>query len=111
MRIQEMSERAHARATTSGFYDYQPQRNQTEILARLALIHSEVSEAIEAVRAGQLALTEIDGKPEGMVVELADAMIRIGDLCAWLELDLEGATAAKMLFNAQRPYRHGKAGL
>ena len=35
-------------------------------------------------------------------VELADAVIRIADLAGALDLDLGGAVAEKMAFNAQR---------
>ena len=43
-----------------------------------------------------------------MVVELADTVIRIADLCEALELDLENAIRQKHEFNKTRPYKHGK---
>lgn len=49
-----------------------------------------------------------DGKPEGIAVELADAVIRIADLCGALGIDLEEVIAKKMGYNESRPYRHGK---
>lgn len=79
-----------------------------DLLSKLALVHSEVSEAVEAARLGALGLDVSTGKPEGMVVELADAVIRIMDLCEAMGLDLEGAIAAKTEYNRGRPYRHGK---
>jgi NTP pyrophosphatase (non-canonical NTP hydrolase) len=80
------------------------------ILAKLALVHSEVSEAVEAAREGNVTFGYIfdgSGKPEGMVVELADAVIRILDLCEALHLDLEHALERKHEYNATRPHRHG----
>jgi NTP pyrophosphatase (non-canonical NTP hydrolase) len=80
----------------------------------LALIHSEISEALEEVRKPNQPIDLIyyrpsDGKPEGFVIELADAIIRIADLAGVFGLDLEAAIAEKEAFNATRPRRHGKA--
>lgn len=47
-------------------------------------------------------------KPEGVAVELADAVIRIADLCGHLEIDLEEVIEIKMAYNEGRPYKHGK---
>lgn len=77
------------------------------VLAKIALCHSELSEALEAVREGKYVAYEKDGKPEGVVVELADTMIRIMHLCGLLGLDLESAIEMKMAANQKRPYRHG----
>lgn len=79
------------------------------VLAQLALIHSEVSEAIEEVRKGEshYAIRLEGGKPEGVVVELADVYLRIAHLCGRLGLDLRTAIDIKMTFNLARPHRHG----
>lgn len=86
--------------------------DQVDILSRIALIHSELSEAAEAVVAGQLErvgghLGAEQAKPEGMVVELADATIRAMDLCGALELSLEESIRLKHLYNKTRSHRHG----
>lgn len=47
-------------------------------------------------------------KPEGAAVELADAVIRIADLCGHLGIDLDAVIEEKMAYNADRPYKHGK---
>lgn len=47
-------------------------------------------------------------KPEGFLVELADAVIRIGDLVFLLGGDLQAAIAEKHEYNRTRPYKHGK---
>ena len=95
-------------AKSKGWWD-DPDRNIGEILA---LIHSEVSEALEVYRLkGKDSLKEQwfdeKGKPEGFTVELADVIIRIADLCGEFGLDLESALTTKLSYNQTRPYRHG----
>lgn len=67
---------------------------------KIALIHSEISEALEADRES-LMDDHLPGRP-GIEVELADAVIRICDLAGALDLDLEGAVVAKLEYNQQR---------
>ena len=82
--------------------------NTNAILAKLALVHSEVSEALEAARKGEyIGFTDDRGKPQGVVTELADTVIRILHLCDDLGLDLERAIDVKMAYNERRSYRHG----
>jgi NTP pyrophosphatase (non-canonical NTP hydrolase) len=76
------------------------------VAMKLALIHSEVSEALEAERK-DLMDTHLPHR-SGLEVELADAMIRILDLAGGLNLDLGGAVEEKLEYNKSRPYRHGK---
>lgn len=75
----------------------------------LALIHSEVSEALEAYRDNlpMRDIVNIDGKPEGVAIELADVMIRVADTCMERGIPLEDAIKAKLAYNKTRPYRHG----
>jgi len=98
--VQESNETAHKK----GWWD-----RQREIPELLALVHSEVSEALEAYRIGEIdtAWYEGNGKPEGFVMELADVVIRIADLCGEFKLDLESALVEKMAYNKTRPYKHG----
>jgi len=67
---------------------------------KLCLVHSELSEALEADRKGlnDDKLVHRDGRE----VELADAVIRIFDLCGAYGFDLGGALVEKMAYNAQR---------
>lgn len=82
--------------------------NIDAVLAKLALIHSEVSEALEAAREGSFILyLDEDGKPEGMVTELADTVIRILDTCEAMGLDLERAIREKVDYNMSRERMHG----
>lgn len=110
--LREIFDRCHQTAKNKGWWG--PKRDEDRVAACLALIHSEVSEALEEVRKGPEAYdvhyqTNADDpfKPEGMVVELADAVIRIADLCGALNLDLADALITKMKYNETRSHRHG----
>ena len=72
-------------------------RNVPELLC---LIHSEISEAMEAHRKG-LMDDKLPHRP-GIEVELADAILRIADLGKALNLDVAGALVEKDLFNRRR---------
>lgn len=123
MRIRNLQKEIHYTAHLKGWWQHYGQlriaRHEVEdaatggpalaeqVLARLALVHSEVSEACEAVRSDSYTTYLENGKPEGVAVELADAIIRIMDVCEALGLDLEAAIEAKLNYNATRPHRHG----
>ncbi|MFP6764552.1 MAG: MazG nucleotide pyrophosphohydrolase domain-containing protein [Planctomycetaceae bacterium] len=64
----------------------------------LALIHSEVSEALEAFRAGD---------QENFVEEMADILIRVLDCAGGLTAEFDTAVHAKLDKNRQRGFRHG----
>lgn len=71
------------------------------VAQKLMLIVSEIAEAMEGHRKG-LMDDKLSHRPM-IEVELADAVIRIADLAGALGLDLGGAIAEKMAFNAVRP--------
>lgn len=77
--------------------DMRGRRNVGELLC---LIHSEVSEAMEAHRKG-LNDDKLTHR-SGLEVELADAVIRIFDMAGGFGLDLGGAIAEKLAYNANR---------
>lgn len=84
------------------------------VLAKLMLVNTELSEAAEEAREGRYTMwfepapiTETVRKPEGFVVELADAVIRCFHIAGLLGLDLEFAIHTKMAYNATRAHRHG----
>ena len=106
--IAEWQDEVWTTAENSGWHE--GNLNTNDIAAKLALVHSEVSEALEELRVHSPSheyARASDGKPEGFAVELADVVIRVMDLCGQLEIDLEAAIAKKHAFNATRPYRHG----
>jgi NTP pyrophosphatase (non-canonical NTP hydrolase) len=102
--ISELVKEAHSLACEKGWW---PNVEDFSVPEKLALIHSEVSEALEAYRNGEPLLHVVNGKPEGMTAELADVVIRVADLCGALGVDLERAIALKHAYNATRPFRHG----
>ena len=67
---------------------------------KLCLIHSEISEAMEADRK-HLMDSHLPNRP-GCEVELADALIRIFDLGGGYGMDLAGALVEKMAYNQAR---------
>ncbi|WP_243767585.1 hypothetical protein [Paenibacillus agricola] len=102
--INDLVNEAHQNAINKGWYE-EP-RTFGEVIA---LMHSELSEALEDHRNGR-GLQEVyfEGeKPCGIPVELADTVIRIFDTCGHLGIDLETAIRIKMDYNATREIRHG----
>lgn len=97
--------------------------NQTitrdEILSKIALIHSELSEALEIARESDFQPNEVwhsakmpgqAAKPEGFGIELADAVIRIFDLAEALNVNIEKCIMDKHEYNETREFRHGGKG-
>lgn len=74
---------------------------------KIALMHSELSEALEADRKS-LNAEHILGFT-GVEEELADVIIRILDFAGHHQLHLGEALSAKIAYNLTRPFKHGKA--
>lgn len=78
------------------------------VLGRIALIHSEQSEAVEAVRKHEPA-TWGSTEKDSFVSEMAGTVVRIMDLCEWLGVPLAEAVIAEVSRNEKRGYMHGGA--
>lgn len=112
----DIAEEVHAWARRKGWWDDEilsgQRRNDAELIA---LMHSELSEALEALRAKddfpnrEYLGAASDKIPEflGIEEEYADAIIRIMDHAHARGLNIGEALVAKMFFNEGRPYRHG----
>ena len=124
MTVNDYAREVHENAVAHGWWEG-GERSFPEIAA---LIHSEVSEALEEYREGKPLIygcwgfngaycehsencdkpkTEGSCKPEGLAVELCDAVIRIFDYLAYLGVDIETILVAKHEYNKSREYRHG----
>ena len=124
--INELAKQVHQNAKDHGFFN-----EPKNIGEMLCLIHSEVSEALEADRkgnyyrgsvyavVGENGFPVLDDERFKMIFnscgikssfqdELADIIIRVMDLAAFKNIDLEAHIKAKMRYNSLREYKHGK---
>lgn len=120
--IKELQKQIHKNAVEKGFWDtfveiedqldnYVEDGEMNEVMkllkhrvhyisTKLCLVHSEVSEALEALR-----IDDMDNFRE----ELADVVIRVMDMSEALGIDLEKEIQKKIEHNAGRAKMHGKA--
>lgn len=100
--VDVLVQQSHGLASACGWWKdpktgEQKERNDGELLA---LIHSEISEALEGVRKNK----DDEHLPQfkSVEVELGDAVIRICDMAGARGYRLGAAIAAKLAYNAER---------
>ena len=93
MDLKQWMEAVHETAKQNGWWD-----GERPVPELLCLVHSEVSEALEAYRKQD----EVNFNEE-----LADIVIRVFDLAQHFNIDLEKEIMDKDTYNRTRGYRHG----
>ena len=107
--MDDLAHTLHAHAKRQGFYEPYDHMNEADYvvfyLKQLAMVHSEVTEVLEAIRKDQ--------GDDKVVEELADILIRVLDFWAFLNetgytnRSLSKALNEKVETNKQREWRHG----
>ncbi len=87
----------HKLAVEKGWWD-----TKREVPELLCLVHSEVSEALEAYRNNVPSSSR-----NCLAEELADIVIRVFDMATFFKIDIIGAIARKHQYNKTRAYKHG----
>lgn len=125
--LKEIQQAVHVLAKEKGWHDV-----DTSLTERIMLVVTELAEAVESIRRNESPIWQkgkatsplsveqnpvkllptapewdANAKPEGVLVELADAVIRVLDLCEAQGWDLEQAIKIKHTYNKSRGYRHG----
>ena len=99
----KLAKEVYKNAVNHGFW-----KDEVNDGERMALIHAEISEALEALREGNPSSNKII-EFSNLEEELADAVIRIMDYAFGKDLDIAGAILAKVEYNTSREFMHGKS--
>ncbi len=110
-----LAKSAYENAKSKGFWDLEdkileqfPEAAPMIMGSKLALIHSEASEVLEALRKPEPVTSRKIAPYFEEEDECADILIRLMDYCGRRNIDIGGAVALKMQYNATRPFKHGK---
>lgn len=120
--LNNLANQVHQNARSKGFFN-----DEKNIGEMLCLIHSEVSEALEADRKHNYCIPSFDCATMNTIIddvlfketyahyakgnfeeEMADIIIRVLDMCVFKNIDIDAHVAAKMRYNSLREYKHGK---
>ena len=101
--INSMTNHVHATARQHGFWNTDEQAN---LGTKIALLHSEVSELLEAIRTEGKPMSEKLPELPLAAEELADIIIRTMDIAHYIGVQLGDAIVQKARYNTQREFRH-----
>jgi len=104
MRVQKY---IHDINISHGFWDSELEGQKRNDAEMIALMHSELSETLEALRDGNPQSEKARGYSQ-VEEELADTIIRIFDFAAGRGLNVAGAIVTKVEYNKGRSYKHGR---
>ena len=99
--VKEITQNAHQHGHYIIWEEKLPDQSMNPAEA-IALIHSELSEALEYYR---------DNNKEKFAIEIIDVIIRCLHLCGDLNIDVDLFLKHKMGINKNRPYKHGRVNL
>ena len=120
--LDDYIKRAYENAKSKGFHlDDDEMRNKFKfrstdyehfcrlaMIKDLALIVTEISEAIEAIRENRFTDYHKINFKETFEEEIADVFIRLFDFCGNYGIDIETFINFKMDYNESREWKHGK---